>query len=68
MRDDRYRRRVISKKQNRGYIIYQPNGLMHGSEAKRGGFDAKGTVNTPKSADNHLKEIKELQDRKMVLN
>ena len=40
MKDDRNRRRVVSKKAN-GYIIYELNGLMNGCPAKRGGFEIR---------------------------
>jgi hypothetical protein len=37
MGNDNNRRRVISRKRN-GFIIYEANGLMAGTQAKRGGF------------------------------
>jgi len=39
MKNDHQRRRVICRNKNRnGYMIYEMNGLMVGSVAKRGGF------------------------------
>ena len=43
MKNDQQRRRVISRKRG-GFIIYEMNGLMIGSVARRGGFETKATV------------------------
>jgi hypothetical protein len=43
MKNDQNRRRVISRKRN-GFIIYEPNGLMIGSQSRRGGFDTKAII------------------------
>lgn len=40
MKDDRNRRRVISRKQG-GYIIYELNGLINGTLPKSGGFTVR---------------------------
>ena len=45
MKNEHQRRRVISKNKNRGgYIIYEMNGLMVGSIARRGGFQKKAAI------------------------
>jgi structural maintenance of chromosome 4 len=41
MKDDRNRRRVISRKQGGGYILYELNGLINGCLPKSGGFAVK---------------------------
>jgi len=41
MKDERNRRRVISKKQNGGFIIYELNGLINGCLPRSGGFTVK---------------------------
>jgi hypothetical protein len=43
MENDQNRKRVISRKGN-GYIIYEVNGLMIGSQGKKGGFDVKANI------------------------
>jgi hypothetical protein len=66
MKNDHQRRRVISKnKQRGGYIIYEMNGLMVGSQPRKGGFDIKGGLNSRKK-DESL--IKELDSRKKILS
>lgn len=41
MKNDHQRRRVIARKANGGYLIYEMNGLMVGSAPRRGGFIPK---------------------------
>ncbi len=41
MKDDKNRRRVVSKKKS-GFAIFEKTGLMSGVQAKRGGFEVKG--------------------------
>ena len=56
MKNDQKRRRVISRnKQKGGYIIYEMNGLMVGSAARRGGFDLKGGIKKKGKDESHFK-------------
>lgn len=66
MKNEHQRRRVISRNKNRGgYIIYEMNGLMVGSVAKRGGFDLKAGIKNKKTKDEG--QFKELETKKKEL-
>lgn len=56
MKNEHQRRRVISRNKNRGgFIIYEMNGLMIGSVARRGGFALKaGIKNNKKKDESHI--------------
>jgi hypothetical protein len=41
MKNEHQRRRVIARKPNGGYLIYEMNGLMVGCAPRRGGFIPK---------------------------
>lgn len=60
MKDDRNRRRVVSKRPG-GYIIYELNGLMNGCLTKSGGFTVKAKS---KARPQEANEIKELENQK----
>lgn len=67
MKNENHRRRVICKNKNRGgYIIYEMNGLMVGSMAKRGGFVPK--ASTKNKAKNQPDQSKEMEARKRELS
>ena len=58
MGDERNRRRVVSRKQTGGFIIYEKNGMMIGCVAKRGGFEVKAKIKMRNQANS--KEVKEM--------
>ena len=58
MKNDHERKRVISKNKHKGgYIIYEMNGLMVGSAARKGGFDLKGGMKKKGRDETYLKEL-----------